>query len=128
MLFCRTTLKDRRGITCDFITILFSEALRLVCAGKVHLCSSLMLFSTSLLVYIFFFFTFTVSCRTVLAGGGWVVRWCWVNFECRGVLLIWLIVGEGLAVIADGVVLTFFLSSIFSLLFLPLSGRRPDID
>ena len=27
-----------------------------------------------------------------------------------------------------GVVLTFFLSSIISLFFLPLSGRRPDID
>ena len=27
-----------------------------------------------------------------------------------------------------GGVWTFFLSSIFSLLFLPLSGRRPDID
>ena len=27
-----------------------------------------------------------------------------------------------------GVFLTFLLSSVFSLLFLPLSGRRPDID
>ena len=24
-----------------------------------------------------------------------VVRWCWVNFQCRGVLLIWIIVGKG---------------------------------
>ena len=48
-----------------------------------------------------------------------------------GVLLIWIRVGQGptaLAVGADGVVWTFFLSSIISLFFLPLSGRRPDID
>ena len=64
-------------------------------------------------------------------GGGRVVRWCWVNFQCQGDLLIWIIVRQGptvLAVGADGVVWTFFLSSIISLFFLPLSGRRPDID
>ena len=33
-----------------------------------------------------------------------------------------------LAVGADGCCLDFFLSSIISLLFLSLSGRRPDID
>ena len=44
---------------------------------------------------------------------------------------IWLIVGQGpivLVVGAGGVVWTFLLSSILSLLFLPLFGRRPDID
>ena len=44
--------------------------------------------------------------------GGRVVRRCWVNFQCRGVLLIWIIVGQGpiaLAVGAGGVVWTFFL-------------------
>ena len=44
---------------------------------------------------------------------------------------IWMIVGQGpiaLAVGAGGVVWTFLLSSIFFLLFLPLFGRRPDID
>ena len=44
---------------------------------------------------------------------------------------IWMIVGQGpivLAVGAGGVVWKFLLSSIFSLLFLPLFGRRPDID
>ena len=60
-----------------------------------------------------------------------MVRWCCVNFQCQGVLLIWMIVGQGSTVLAvgaggDG-------SDIFSLLyhfsfFLPLSGRRPDID
>ena len=43
----------------------------------------------------------------------------------------WMIVGQGpiaLAVGAGGGVWTFFLSSIFSLFFLPLFGRRPDID
>ena len=24
-----------------------------------------------------------------------MVRWCWVNLQCRGVLLIWIIVGQG---------------------------------
>ena len=24
-----------------------------------------------------------------------MVRWCWVKFQCRGVLLIWIIVGQG---------------------------------
>ena len=28
-------------------------------------------------------------------GGGRMVRWCWVNFQCRGVLLIWIRVGQG---------------------------------
>ena len=40
-------------------------------------------------------------------------------------------VGQGpnsLAVGGVGVVWTFLLSSIFSLLYLPLFGRRPDID
>ena len=44
---------------------------------------------------------------------------------------IWIKVGQGptaLAVGADGCVWTFFLSSILSLLCLPLFGRRPDID
>ena len=41
------------------------------------------------------------------------------------------IIGQGhtaLAVGAGGVVWTCLLSSTFSVLFLPLSGRRPDID
>ena len=44
---------------------------------------------------------------------------------------IWMIVGQGptaLAVGAGGVVWTFLLSSILSLLCLFLFGRRPDID
>ena len=57
---------------------------------------------------------------------------CWVNFQCRGVLLVWMIVGQGpiaLAVGAGGGCLDiFFFSSIFSLFLLPLFGRRPDID
>ena len=60
-----------------------------------------------------------------------MVRWCWVNFQCRGVLLIWMIVGQGpvaFAVDADGGCLDILLSSIISLFFFPLSGRRPDID
>ena len=63
--------------------------------------------------------------------GGRVERRCWVNFQCPGVLLVWMIVGQepiALAVGADGGCLDIFLSSIFSLFFLPLFGRRPDID
>ena len=102
--------------------------------------------------------------------GGRVVRWCWVNFQCRGVLLIWIIVGfnrlGGLSLPRKSVVrltdrpdmtldvyrgrktiqhysraraycacsrcgwglLGHFSLSVLSLLFLPLSGRRPDID
>ena len=45
---------------------------------------------------------------------------------------IWMVVGQepiALAVGAGGGLFgTFLLSSIFSLIFLPLSGRRPDID
>ena len=61
-----------------------------------------------------------------------MVRWCWVNFQCWGVLLIWIRVGQGptaLAVGMGGVCLEFFfISSIISFFFLPLSGRRPDTD
>ena len=45
---------------------------------------------------------------------------------------IWITVGQGPTVLAvgagGGVVWTFLLSSILSFLFLPLFGRRPDID
>ena len=34
--------------------------------------------------------------------GGRVVRWCWVNFQCRGVLLIWIRVGQGPSALAVG--------------------------
>ena len=63
-------------------------------------------------------------------GGGRVVRWCWVNFQCRASYNLDT-VGQGptaLAVGAVGVVWTFLLSSILSPLFLPLFGRRLDID
>ena len=45
-----------------------------------------------------------------------MVRWCWVNFQCRGVLLIWKIVGQGptvLAVGAGGCCLDIFSSAVF---------------
>ena len=53
------------------------------------------------------------------------------KFQCQAVLLIWIRVGQGpsaLAVGAGGGCLEFFLLSITSLFFLPLSGRRSDID
>ena len=55
-----------------------------------------------------------------LPGGGRVERRCWVNFQCRGVLLVWMIVGQGpiaLAVGAGGVSLDIFsLICLFSFL------------
>ena len=61
--------------------------------------------------------------------GGRVVRWCWVNFRCRGVLLILITVGqEPTALAVGGGGLDIFLSSIISLFFLPLSGSRSDIN
>ena len=35
-------------------------------------------------------------------GGGRVVQWCWVSFQCRDVLLIWIQVGKGPTVLAVG--------------------------
>ena len=32
-----------------------------------------------------------------------MVRWYWVNFQCRGVLLIWIIIGIGPIALAVGV-------------------------
>ena len=31
-----------------------------------------------------------------------MVRWCWVNFQSRGVLLTWIKVGQGPAALAEG--------------------------
>ena len=31
-----------------------------------------------------------------------MVRRCWVNFQCQGVLLIWIIVGQGPIVLSVG--------------------------
>ena len=49
-----------------------------------------------------------------------MVQWCWVNFQCRGVLLIWIILGQGptaLVVGAGGSCLNIFsLIDHFSLL------------
>ena len=34
--------------------------------------------------------------------GGRVVRWSWVNFQCRGVLFVWIRVGQGPTALAVG--------------------------
>ena len=36
------------------------------------------------------------------ACGGRVVQWCWINLHCRGVLLIWIKVGQGPNVLVEG--------------------------
>ena len=68
-----------------------------------------------------------------LRRGGRVVLhvWSWVNFQYRGVLLIGIIRGQrstALAVGGGGGCLDIFTLLIISLLFLPLCGRRPDIN
>ena len=53
------------------------------------------------------------------------------KFPVPGRPTVWIRVGQGpiaLAVGAGGGCLDILLSSILSLFFLPLSGRRPDID
>ena len=67
---------------------------------------------------------------TKYIGGGRVVRWCWVNFQCRGVLLLWINIGQGLTALAVGAgrgCLDLFFSRL-SVPYLSPSGRRPDID
>ena len=62
----------------------------------------------------------------------WVVGWCdgAGSTSSAGRPTIWIRVGQGPTYLSvgAGVVWTFLLSSIISLFFLPLSGRRPDID
>ena len=58
------------------------------------------------------------------SGGGRVVRWSWENFQCRGVLLVWIRVGQGpiaLAVGAGGGGL-----DIFTLIY-PFSPLSPSL-
>ena len=42
------------------------------------------------------------KCIFLLAGGGRVERRCWENSQCRGVLLVWMIVGQGPIALAVG--------------------------
>ena len=68
---------------------------------------------------------------TLIYWGGRMVRWCWVNFHGRGVLLICIRVGQGptvLAVGAGGGCLDIFSLVYYFSFHLPLSGRRSDIN
>ena len=59
-----------------------------------------------------------------------MVRWCMENLQCRSVLLIWIIVGQGsiaLAVGAGGGCLDIF-SLVYLFSFLSHFEGRPDID
>ena len=56
-----------------------------------------------------------------------MVRWCWVNFQCRGVLLIWIKVGQGPTALAVGAgegYSDIFLSSIISLFLFPSLWKK----
>ena len=74
--------------------------------------------------------SYTETMARAPMGGKWggrgcrVVRWCWVKFQGRGVLLSWVIVGQVPTVFAvgagGGCLAIFFLSSIISLFFLPI--------
>ena len=58
------------------------------------------------------------------SGGGRVVRWCWVNFQCQVVLVFWSRVGQGstaLAVGAGGGCLEIFFSHLSFLFRFSLS-------
>ena len=37
----------------------------------------------------------TFNLKRLKKGGDRVVRWCWVNFQCRGVLLLRIKIGQG---------------------------------
>ena len=61
---------------------------------------------------------------SLLARGGRVGRRCWVNLQCRGVLLVWMIVGQGpiaLAVEAGGGLFGHFFSHLSFLFSVSLS-------
>ena len=73
------------------------------------------------------------SCAKVLslcpAWGCRVVRWRWINFQCMGVLLISMKVGQGPFVLAAGAGEgRLEISRLSFLIYLPLSGRQPDLD
>ena len=60
-----------------------------------------------------------------------MVRRCWVIFQCRGVLLIWIIVGQGpiaLAIGAGGGSLDIFFSQLSFLFSFSLSLRDGPIQ
>ena len=72
-----------------------------------------------------------VLCGSFLSGGWSGDAMVLGKLLVLGRPTIWILVGQGptvLAVGVGGVVWTFLLSSILSLLFLPPFGRRPDID
>ena len=61
---------------------------------------------------------------SIKQGGGRVVGWCWVNFQCRGVLLIRISFGQGptaLAIGAGGGCLDIFFSRLSFLFSFSLS-------
>ena len=76
--------------------------------------------SAPVLISVFSVTSMTHLPQYLSVGGGRVVRWSWVNFQCRCVLLVWIRVGQGptaLAVGAGGGCLDFFyfhLSFLFS--------------
>ena len=59
-----------------------------------------------------------------------MVQKCRVNFQCRGILLILIMVGQGPTALGIGAVgfVWIFFPPIISLFFLPLSGTGPNID
>ena len=65
----------------------------------------------------------TNGCTSMSKGGGRMVRWCLLNFQCRGVLLIWIIVGQGPSALAGGA--GGGCLDIISLFFLPPLGGGP---
>ena len=115
-VFIYTFLKNKSRLK----TILFLLVIHIYVVALYQQCFARIAFIN------FEVFAFSVLENTYwLVGGGWVVRWSWINFPA-----IWMTVGQEpttLAVGAGGGCLDIF-TLIFSLLFLPLLGRWPDTD
>ena len=89
----------------QFTMVLELNSIRKMEAEIVLSCDSTTHFVDFKKVCILFFFSTIYTKRefTWRHAGGRMVQWCWVNFQCRGVLLIWIIVGQGPTALAVGV-------------------------
>ena len=116
-----TYCKRSRPLPCS---ILLSKLVRLPCTESLHstnvppdlfdlhfayqnlpLCSSLPVVYSCLNMFRRCAVAELLSCFPLCCdfiGGGRVVRWRWVNFQCRGVLLILILVGQGPTALTTG--------------------------
>ena len=81
-----------------FVSLIFAQNLVFGILSLIYFVCSFSYVCSPMRAEIFFFFFGGGGG----GGGGRVVRRCWVNFQCRGVLLIWIIVGQGPVALAVG--------------------------